>query len=355
MRVALLGFPQSGKKTFFTLLTGRGRGAGGFPALKPGETLEGIALIHDVRVDALATIFKPEKTKYAENLIALCPDMAPGDAKREWMEAARRCDLLCVVVRAFTSDEVYHPSGSVDPERDRLTLEAELLLADLELIEKRLERLAKEKRAGGNGRAGQTPQQAQEEQTLTRLKTTIETEMKWVPLALAPHELEPIRSLNLLILKPVLWVFNMDEDRLGLCLGHTGDAVFTVSCRIEQEIMDLEPVERDAYLKDLGLAASGLDRLNQAAYDALGLMSFYTVGKDEVRAWTIRKGSTAPTAAGKVHSDIERGFIRVEIIKFDDLVAAGSETEAKAHGKAQVKGRDYVIEDGDICHFRFNV
>jgi len=163
--------------------------------------------------------------------------------------------------------------------------------------------------------------------------------MKWVPLALPPHELEPIRSLNLLILKPVLWVFNMDEDRLGSAMGHTGDAVFTVSCRIEQEIMDLEPAERDAYLKDLGLAASGLDRLNQAAYNALGLMSFYTVGKDEVRAWTIRKGSTAPTAAGKVHSDIERGFIRVEIIKFDDLVAAGGEAEAKSHGKAQVKGR----------------
>ncbi|MBU1857519.1 MAG: DUF933 domain-containing protein, partial [Verrucomicrobia bacterium] len=243
----------------------------------------------------------------------------------------------------------YHPSGSVDPERDRLTLEAELLLADLELIEKRLERLAKEKRAG------QTPLQAQEEQTLIKLKTTIETEMKWVPLALPPHELEPIRSLNLLILKPVLWVFNMDEDRLNQAMGHPGDAVFTVSCRIEQEIMDLEPAERDTYLKDLGLTASGLDRLNQAAYDALGLMSFYTVGKDEVRAWTIRKGSTAPTAAGKVHSDIERGFIRVEIIKFDDLVAAGGEAEAKAQGKAQVKGRDYVIEDGDICHFRFNV
>ncbi len=349
MKVALLGLPQSGKKTFFTLLTGRGRGPAGFPAFKPGETLEGIALIHDTRVDALATIFKPEKTKYAENLIALCPDMAMGDAKREWLEAARRCDLLCVVVRAFTSDEVYHPSGSVDPERDRLTLEAELLLADLELIEKRLERLQKEKRAG------LTPQQTQEEQTLITLKTTIETEMKWVPLALPPHELEPIRSLNLLILKPVLWVFNMDEDRLGSAMGHTGDAVFTVSCRIEQEIMDLEPAERDAYLKDLGLAASGLDRLNQAAYDALGLMSFYTVGKDEVRAWTIRKGSTAPTAAGKVHSDIERGFIRVEIIKFDDLIAAGGEAEAKSRGKAQVKGRDYVIEDGDICHFRFNV
>lgn len=349
MKVALLGLPQSGKKTFFSLLTGRGRGPTGFPALKPNETLEGIAAIHDARVDALAAMFKPEKTKYAENLIALCPNIAPGDAKREWLEAARRCDLLCCVVRAFTSADVYHPSGSVDPERDRLTLEAELLLADLELIEKRQERMTKEKRAG------QTPQQAQEEQTLIKIKETIEREMKWVPLALPPHELDPIRSLNLLILKPVLWAYNVDENQLGQALGHASDNRFNISCRIEQEIMDLDPAERNAYLKDLGLAASGLDRLNQAAYDALGLMSFYTSGADEVRAWTIRKGSVAPTAAGKVHSDIERGFIRVEIIKFDDLMTAGGEAQAKANGKAQLKGRDYVIEDGDICHFRFNV
>lgn len=333
----------------FTLLTGRGRGPAGLPAIKPGESLEGIALIRDARVDALAAIFKPERTKYAENLIVLCPDMAPGNAKREWLEAARRCDLLCVVVRAFTSDEVYHPSGSVDPERDRLALESELLLADLELIETRLERLAKEKRAG------LTPQQAQEEQTLIKLKAVIETEMKWVPLALAPHELDPIRSLNLLILKPVLWAFNMNEDSLGKAMGHKGDAVFTVSCRIEQEIMDLEPAERDAYLKDLGVSASGLDRLNQAAYDALGLMSFYTVGKDEVRAWTIRKGASAPAAGGKVHTDIERGFIRVEVIKYDGLVAAGSERAAKEQGLMQTRGRDYVIEDGDICNFLFSV
>ncbi|MBI2439938.1 MAG: redox-regulated ATPase YchF [Lentisphaerae bacterium] len=350
MRVALLGLSQSGKKTFFTLLTARdARQGAGLPALKPGETLEGIAPIHDGRVDTLAALCKPEATKYAENHIVLCPDVVPGDAKREWLEAARRCDLLCLVVRAFTAAEVYHPAGSVDHGRDRQTLEVELLLADLELIEKRLERLSKEKRAD------QAPQLAQEEQTLTKLKAVIETGMKLAPPTLQPHEMESIRSLNLLIIKPVIWVFNVDEDRLSAKLGRESETVFMVSCRIEQEIMDLPPADREAYLKDLGLTASGVDRLNQAAYDALGLRSFFTIGQDEVRAWTIRKGSTAPTAAGKVHSDIERGFIRVEIIKFDDMVAAGSEAQAKAHGKMQVKGRDYVIEDGDICHFRFNV
>lgn len=347
MRVALLGFAAAGKKTFFSLLTGRTIP----PGLKEGEALEGIAPIRDPRVDVLAGLFKPEKFKYAENLIVLCPEVTTGAGKRAWLEAARRCDLLGMVVRAFTSAEVYHPAGSVDPARDRPALESELLLADLELIEKRLDRLAKEKKSGWS------PQQIQEEQTLQKIKGVIDREMRLIPLQLAPHELEPVRSLELLILKPVLWIDNVDEGALAAGAEPAAPArVFKVSCRIEQEIMALEDSqERQAYLKDLGVSASGLDRLNQVAYDAMGLMSFYTVGQDEVRAWTIRKGTAAPAAAGKVHTDIERGFIRVEIIKYDDLVAAGSEAAAKAQGKVQVKGRDYIIADGDVCHFRFNV
>lgn len=346
MKVALLGFSQSGRKTFFTLLTGRKIPAG----LKAGEALEGVAPIRDPRVDTLSALVKPEKTRYAENLIVLCPEVTAGTGKREWLEIAKKCDLLCVVVRAFTSSEVYHPAGSVDPKRDRSNLESELLFADLELIEKRLERMTKEKRAG------QTAQQAQEERTLEKIKTFLEGEMRLVAPTLEPHELDTIRSLGLLCLKPVLWACNVDEGALRETGAGGAANEFTVSCRIEQEIMDLDkPEEREAYLKELGIASSGLDRLNRTAYDALGLMSFYTIGEDEVRAWTIRKGSTGPTAAGKVHSDIERGFIRVEIIKYDDLVAAGSEAAVKAQGKSQVKGRDYVIQDGDICHFKFNV
>lgn len=354
MKVALLGLAQSGKKTFFTLLTGRKSAA---PiVLKEGESLEGIAPICDPRVVALAEMFKPERTKFAENTIVLCPDVAEGEGapgkagKRPWLEAARNCDLLCMVVRAFSTAEVYHPKGAVDAERDRSFLEAECLLADLELIESRLARMAKEKRAG------QTAQQVREEHTLARIKDILEREMKWTAFNLEPHELEPIKSLNLLVLKPLLWAYNVDENALASAPADPGSNMFKVSCRIEQEIMALDSSEeRLAYLKDLGVTAAGLDRLNQAAYDTMGLMSFYTVGKDEVRAWTIRKGTLAPAAAGKVHSDIERGFIRVEVIKYDDLMAAGGEAAAKAQGKAQVKGRDYIIEDGDVCHFRFNV
>jgi ribosome-binding ATPase len=343
MKIALLGLPQSGKKTLFSLLTGRD-----VPEHRnEGESIEGVAPIRDQRVDVLADIAQPEKVKYAENKVVLCPDMSEGTGKREWLDAARRCDLLCLVVRDFASESVYHPSGSVDAARDQRTLDTELLLADLELIEKRLERLAKEKKGG------KTPAQAKEEEVLLRCRDAVENERGVTTLNLNEDDLAAICSLNLVTLMPILWIRNVDEDRVaGVGKGN----VFLISALIEKDIMGIEdPAERDEYLKAIGLDSSGLDRLNSAAYDALGLMSFYTMGKDEVRAWTIRKGTLAPTAGGKIHSDIERGFIRVEVIKYDDLVAAGTEAAAKAQGKALLKGKDYIMEDGDICHFRFNV
>ena len=344
MKIALLGLPQSGKRTLFSLLTGREVSE----HRSEGESVEGVAPIRDPRVDVIAGIAKPEKIKYAENKIVLCPDIAEGTGKREWLDAARRCDLLCVVVRAFASERIYHPSGSVDAERDRGALNTEFLLADLELIEKRLERIAKEKKAG------RTPAQIKEEQTLQKCREAIEAEKNINSLELDQEELASVKSLNLVTLMPLLWVYNVDEDKAGT---HNEDGdIFTVSALIEKEIMGMDdPEERREYLEALGLVSSGLDRLNAAAYDKLGLMSFYTMGKDEVRAWTIRKGTPAPAAGGKIHSDIERGFIRVEIIKYDDLTGAGSEAAVKSQGKALLKGKDYIIEDGDICNFRFNV
>jgi GTP-binding protein YchF len=345
MKIALLGLPQSGKRTLFSLLTGREVS----DHRAEGESVEGVAPIRDIRVDIIAGIAKPEKIKYAENKIVLCPDVTEATGKREWLDAARRCDLLCVVVRAFTSERIYHPSGSVDAGRDRATLNTEFLLADLELIEKRLERIAKEKKAG------RTPAQIKEEQTLVKCREAIEAEKNISSLGLDQDELASVKSLNLVTLMPLLWVYNVDEDKIAVNRDESGD-IFTVSALIEKEVMSMDdPEERREYLEALGLASSGLDRLNAAAYDKLGLMSFYTMGKDEVRAWTIRKGTLAPAAGGKIHSDIERGFIRVEVIKYDDLVSAGGESAVKSQGKALLKGKDYVIEDGDICNFRFNV
>jgi ribosome-binding ATPase len=344
MRIAILGLPQSGKKTLFSLLSGRTVPE----SRKEAEAVEGVARVRDPRVDVIARLVQPEKTKYAETNLVLCPDISAEGAQRDWLETARLCEMLCVVVRAFNAPHVYHPRGSVDPKRDRASLETELLLADLEVVEKRLDRLGKEKRAG------HTPAQALEEKVLLKCREALEKEKAVSTLQFEDHELRAIRSLGFVTLLPVLWTYNVDEDQLS---GHPwGKDVFIVSCLIEQDIAGFDDArERDDYLHSIGLESSGLDRLNSAAYDTLGLMSFYTMGKDEVRAWTIRKGTRAPEAAGKIHSDIERGFIRVEIICYDDLVAYGSEEAVRKAGKEQVKGRDYVIQDGDICHFRFNV
>lgn len=343
MKIALIGLPASGKKTVFRLLTGRDVPA----SRKPGEALEGRAPLRDPRVDRLSAMYQPKSTVYAENHFILCPDIPVGATSREWLDAARRCDLICPVVRAFKNQAVYHAAGSIDAERDRTLIESELLLADMARIDKRLERIDKEKRAG------QTPEQVLEDTTLRRCMDALEQEQRLDCLSFEPHARTAIRSMDLVTFLPLLSVYNVDEDALSGTPPHGG---LNVSALIEQEIMELtDPDERCSYLNSLGLAQPGVDRMNQAAYDRLGLMSFYTVGKDEVRAWTIRKGSTAPTAGGKIHSDIERGFIRVEVIKYDDLCAAGSEQAAKAQGRMQLKGADYVIEDGDICHFLFNV
>jgi ribosome-binding ATPase len=217
----------------------------------------------------------------------------------------------------------------------------------MELVEKRLERIAKEKRSG------QTPQQVSEERTLRKCMQTMESGQRLDVAGLGPEDRAAIPHLDLLTLLPVLTAYNVDEDAVAKSFG---PGTLTVSAKIEQEITAIEnPEERREYLTAMGLQSSGLDRMNAATYDALGLMSFYTVGKDEVRAWTIRKGATAPEAGGKIHTDIARGFIRVEVIKYDDLVAAGSEQAARSQGKVQTKGRDYVMQDGDICHFLFNV
>ncbi|OGV67817.1 MAG: hypothetical protein A2283_22455 [Lentisphaerae bacterium RIFOXYA12_FULL_48_11] len=342
MKVALLGLSQAGKRTLFTLLTGRHVPE----SRKEDECVEGHAPVRDPRVDTISAMVKPQKTKYADTVFSLCPDISEGSNERFWLETARRCELICMVVRSFSSDVVYHARGTVDPARDRANLETELMLADLELVEKRLERIGKEKRAGQNHL------QVVEERTLQKCKQAIESEQKPGTLKLDQEENASLRSLGLLTLKPVIWAYNVDEKDVK----DDGVDPVTISCKIEQEIMAIEDAEeRKQFLEGLGLSSPGIDRMNRAVYDTLGLMSFYTMGADEVRAWTIRKGSVAPVAAGKIHTDIERGFIRVEIIKYDDLISAGSESAVKAQGKIQLKGKDYVIEDGDICNFRFNV
>ena len=342
MKIAILGLSQTGKKTLFTLLTGRPVP----PTRKPDEAVEGIAQIHDSRVDALSNLYQPKKTTYAENQFVLCPDIAEGSTSRQWMDPARRCDLLCLLIRAFDSPEVFHPAGSVDPERDRAMIDAELLLADMQLVETRLQRIAREKKGG------QTSAQVLEEKILNRFNAALEEEKPLSTVQLEPHEEQAIKSLDLVTRTPILYAYNVSEDDIGKDFGPD---VFSLSCAIESEIAAMESEDRAEFMEALGIIQPSIERINAALYNALGLMSFYTSGEDECRAWTIRKGSSAPVAGGKIHSDIERGFIRVEVMKFDDLMASGSEQAVKQSGKMQLNGKDYIIEDGDICHFLFNV
>ncbi len=346
MKIALIGLPQAGKRTLFSLLTGRSVPE----ARKPGECVEGVASIRDSRVDRLAEICQPERKVYAENHFVLCPDAETGADSRGWLDAARRCDLLCLVVRSFESELVYHPAGSVDADRDIENLKSELLFADMEMVEKRLDRIAKE------ARAGLSSDQKLEQSTLAKCMEALENGKPLSELHLEPHEQASICSLGMLTQIPLLVTYNAAEDALTGESESSDACTLTVSCLIEQEIAAIDDEEeRKEFMESMGLSDSGLDRMNAAAYDALGLMSFYTIGKDECRAWTIRKGSPAPVAGGKIHSDIERGFIRVEVIRFDDFVAAGTEHAAKEQGKMQTKGKEYIIADGDICHFLFNV
>lgn len=341
MKIALIGLPQAGKRTLFTLLTGRPVPE----SRKPGETVEGIAHVRDPRIDALVGIFQPKKTTYAENNFVLCPDATTGGESYEWLEAARRCHLVCLVVRAFEGDGVYHPGGSVDPTRDRDNLEAELLLADMELVEKRLERLARE------SKSGLKPEQEREKAVLDKAMACLEESRPLRELTLDESERATVRSLDLVTFLPVLTVYNVSEEDLT---KDTPDGA-SVSCLIEGEIAAIDDDgERAEFMEALGLESPGLDRVNAAAYDALGLMSYYTVGEDECRAWTIRKGASAPEAGGAIHSDIERGFIRAEVMGYDDFIDAGSEAEARNRGTLSTRGRDYIVEDGDIMHFLHN-
>ena len=320
MKIALIGLPQAGKRTLFSLLTKRTLPE----SLKPGEAVEGVAAVRDPRVDELSGIFRPEKTTYAANHFVLCPDATAGGESHDWLDASRRCHLVCLVLRAFEDDGVYHPAGSVDAGRDRQNLEAELLLADMVLVEKRLERLARE------SKSGLKPEQKLEQAVLNKAWAHLEEGHRLIDLDLTQSETAAVRSLDLVTFLPVLPVYNTSDGNIATDFG---PGSVSVSCRTEAEVAAIDdPAERLEFLEALGLSQPGLDRVNTAAYEALGLMSYYTVGEDECRAWTIHRGATAPEAGGRIHSDIERGFIRAEVMRYDDFLIVRSEAEARNRG-----------------------
>jgi len=358
MKVGIIGLSSVGKSALFQLLTGS---AAAPPAGRPEPRL-GIARVSDRRLELLAQMYKPRKKTPASVEYVDVPGVAKGEGSALVdLPALRGVDALVHVVRAFESDRVPHPEGSLDPLRDAKMLELELILADLGAVERRLERL------DANIKKAHKPDDVAERSVFLKLKQALEGERPLRELELAEEDQRRLRGYSFLSEKPMLLAVNLGEDRIreaAAFLESSGLAGFAarprlalcpVAAPIEAEIAQLAPEDAQAFLTDLGLQEPGLDRVIRTSYELLGLISFLTAGEDECRAWTIRQGTRAQLAAGAIHSDIERGFIRAEVVAFQDLVAAGSLSACREKGTLRLEGKDYVVRDGDVINFRFNV
>jgi GTP-binding protein YchF len=358
MKAGLIGLPTVGKSTLFHLLTGAVAPA---PGGRPEPRL-GIARVPDARVEKLAEMYKPKKKTPATIEFVDVPGVARGEGQALVdLPALRGVDALVHVLRAFESETAPHPEGSVDPLRDARMLELELILADLGAVERRLERLE------ANIKKANRAEDVAERAVFLKMKDALEAERPLRELELSDEERRRLRSYSFLSEKPVVLVVNMEEAEvggaaaflertgLGAFAGRPGFAVCPMSAPIEAEMSELAAEDARAFRQDLGLAEPGLDRLVRTSYSLLGLVSFLTAGEDECRAWTIARGTRAQQAAGTIHSDIERGFIRAEVVAFEDLVAAGSIAACRDKGTLRLEGKEYVVRDGDVINFRFNV
>jgi ribosome-binding ATPase len=362
LRAALIGFGQTGKTTLFQLMTSAREAARA--AHGKGEATIGISKVPDGRLDRLTAMYNPKKRVPATiEFSDLATPVRAGAAQALVDVAAyKNADALVHVLRAFADPAVPHPSGSIDPARDAQAMEDELILADLGVAERRLERLEKDLKKS------RTADLERERDVVTICRTALEEGRPLRSLDLQGDDLKRLRGFQFLSAKPLLIVLNLDEaglsagatnvraaDAAGLTpfLSRAATASVAVCAKIELEIAQLEPADAAAFLSDLGLKESGLDRVIRASYDLLGYISFFTVGEDECRAWSIPRGYSAQLAAGEIHSDIARGFIRAEVVAYDHLIARGSMAACRDHGEVRLEGKEYVVLDGDIINFRF--
>lgn len=357
MKVGIIGLPQTGKKRLFQLLTGV---KAIHQAADPSRAITGVAEIHDPRFDVLAHMYKPRKTVRARINIDLLPrleasSIRDGDVFRDIADV----DALCHVVRAFSNDAVYHVSGSVNPARDVDTVNAELILHDLLFIEKRFERLEKSSKKGSEEQA------RREEAVLARFREHLEQDRPLRLLDVDEEDRKLIASYPFITLKKMIIALNVSESDLArrevldtMVERYISDSVeiMQISAELEAEIAALESAdERMEFMREAGIQEPAVNLLSRLCMRSLGLISFFTVGDDEVRQWLVRNGSLAPEAAGVIHTDMQRGFIRAEVMKYADLSELKSEESVKKAGRFHVMGKDYAVEDGDIISFRFNV
>src|SRR5512138_1709819 len=368
LSVGIVGLPNVGKSTLFNALLGVAQAAA---ANYPFCTIEpnlGVVPVPDARLDRLAAIYEPKKkvptTLEFVDIAGLVAGASKGEGLgNQFLANIREVDAIAHVLRCFPDPDVVHVAGKIDPRGDRDVVDTELMLKDLEQVDRRRERLQKDAKAPG--KPGELAKQ--ELAVLERVKAALEA---GTPVRAQPLDDEAraaVKPLFLLTAKPVLYIANVDEAQLGkeasdpaiLAVKAIADAegapMVEISGKVESELVALSDAERKEYLDSLGLAEPGLDRLVHAGYRLLGLLTFFTVGEDECRAWTVRRGTRAPQAAGVIHTDFEKGFIKAEVVRYDDLVALGSEAAARDKGKLRIEGRDYVVDDGDVMHFRFAV
>ncbi len=361
MKLGIIGLPPSGKTTIFNALTHGNRPVG--PAHVTGggrfEVQTAVVPVPDERVDVLSRLFKPRKTIYAQVTYA---DIAGVESSGEkggfsgpLLNQLVTMDGYLHVVRAFDNPVVPHPQGSVNPGRDLAAVDGELLLNDMLAVERKLERLAEDAHKGIVKDKGLY---AQELALFNQLKTALEAGQPLRDLELAPADEKLLASFQLLTRKPILVVFNTGDEQPNPdslpAYAHPRSGRVALQGKLEMEIAQLAPDEAAMFLQEYGIAEPSLNRMIRLSYDLLGLESFFTVGEDEVRAWTVRRGATAPEAAGEIHTDLQKGFIRAEVASYADLTQAGGYPELKAHGKLRLEGKEYVVKDGDILNIRFS-